>query len=287
MYDHLGPSLHDLLKNDVKTSAVHPPVESILDEVVSAMETTFSGAWQPKAGANNIGVDFKNIAWTQQPLHYHKTFKVMSKYDPAYKTRTDRSPQYSVSFASAFIARLFWKVVRVKTLEEEARWASVFQHQPSVFSAYFAAMSIELLAMTNKPTVITMAPSCEVNGSFQMELPAYLPMSHATLDCKDTDPGPDRLYVTVDGFPTIDGLYEIGSGKITLLQMTIAAKHGVVQKWLETLLECYAKRGRKMSLDDFVLVFIVPDEKSKENYLSAFAGGREFKTAKEYPDATH
>ena len=89
--------------------------------------------------------------------------------------------------------------------------------------------------------------------------------------------GPSSLTLHVariDAEP-FDALYQFPDGKIALFQVTVAM-HDISPQALADVLTCYTTATHTTCLEDFILVFVVPNRESAEPYLERYAQGKTF-----------
>ena len=273
MYDYLGPSLHTLLLDKIRVEDGITPQDSFAATLKAAIQAMRSHAyfyWFNPSERGPGGTQFELRAVEHDRAYFCRNFSAASRDDPGSFYRFGQHPSYNITFASKFIALLFYKSIEVKTWQQELEFANLFQNIELVRAAYFRTSSVRFFCWSDRSTTITMAQGQP------FVVPSLVPTAARVLNVStQARPTPGTLYVTPGNLLTIDGLYETGSGTILLFQMTVAATQGASVEELKLLLECYKSDAKRIALNDFVLVFVASNEETKGTYLAAHVNGIE------------
>lgn len=272
MYDYIDPSLHTLRFEEVKIgqgTTVEEDFEFYAQPLRGLVERTDSELWVIKS---KCYLEFSALPTLVEPRNYHRIFRVSPIDAPGSDARFFWEPRFTVHLATPFIARLFFSTIRYRTFVEQLRYAARFPKVSAVRALLFEHSSIRFLSWSDDPSPVVMMPGVE-----DFEIPGRLRTAHDLLELKPgSPPTPEVLHVAQVGSATLDALYEAEDGTKYLFQMTIAKSHGISAKGLNQVMACYTTPTETASLGDFVLVFVVPDEETREKYLTKYADGQKF-----------
>jgi hypothetical protein len=277
LYDHYGPSLK-VLQNCFVKKLDYSHVENDLAasastiELWKAIHNVPTELWRESATRSFEGApDWMSVGTDKEPAAYPRFFLVRPVKDAE---RWTPEPHYTLDLITEFMGRIFCSAVQQKDVRRNTAFASYFVSFPSIRGLILKESTIRYLTYADSPSTVFMA-----KDSDNLEIPRFLTTHPELLNFKTGMKPPKQqwLHVSPIGAATIDGLYEMKDGKILLLQMTIAQKLGIADVGLQKILACYRSKDPQISLVDFVLVFVVPDEKTKDQYLKDWVDGRQVK----------
>ena len=112
-------------------------------------------------------------------------------------------------------------------------------------------------------------------GTEDLVVPRYLPTAEEFLDFGDYHPLPECqiLHVSAISPASIDGLYEMEDGTKLLLKTTTVSKDPASVRELKKILAFYRSHDSQVSLDDFIYVFVVPDQATRVQCLKDWVQG--------------